>query len=312
MNLIEEIKKLKKQRHAVILAHYYQESEIQDIADFLGDSLALAVAAQKCTQDVILFAGVHFMAETAKILNPTKTVVIPSMNAGCSLADSCPAPEFEKFLKNYPDYEVVSYINCTAATKALSTVICTSSNAEKVINTITKDKKIVFAPDYNLGRFLIKKTGRDMVLWKGTCVVHITFSLKEIQKLKLESPQAEIIAHPECEETVLSVADFIGSTTKLIHYATESSHKKFIVVTEPGVIHQMKKINPDNEYIPAPNDSGCACNLCPYMKENTLEKVYLALRDLKPEITLEPDLIESSRKPLQRMLEISGAGTLPS
>ena len=304
-NLRENIEKLKKKYHAVILAHYYQESEIQDVADFLGDSLALAKAAQKSNASVILFAGVHFMAETAKILNPTKTVVIPSLEAGCSLADSCPADKFKEFVDLHPDHTVISYINCTAEVKALSDIICTSSNAEKIIRSIPESKPILFAPDYNLGRYLIKKTGRDMLLWNGTCIVHVTFSLKEIQQLKLKHPDAQIIAHPECEEPVLAVADFIGSTTALIRYATQSPATEFIVVTEPGVLHQMQKLVPNKKYIPAPNNSGCACNLCPHMKQNTLEKVYLALENLEPEIHLSADLIEKARKPLQSMLEIS-------
>ena len=301
-NLSAHIQRLKKERNAVILAHYYQESEIQDVADYLGDSLALAQYAQKCTEDVILFAGVHFMAETAKILNPTKTVVIPSLEAGCSLAESCPADQFSKFLKQYPDHVVISYINCTAEVKALSDIICTSSNAEKMIRSVPEDKKIIFAPDYNLGRFLMKKTGREMKLWKGTCVVHVTFSLKQIQALKLQYSEAAIIAHPECEEAVLGVADFIGSTSSLIQYAINSPKEKFIVVTEAGILHQMKKKAPHKEFIPAPTTEGCACNLCPHMKQNTLEKVYFALRDLKPEIILSADLIERARKPLHRML----------
>ncbi|MBI2027766.1 MAG: quinolinate synthase NadA [Deltaproteobacteria bacterium] len=304
INLQKKISQLKKKRDAVILAHYYQESEIQDVADFLGDSLALAEAAQKSEASVVLFAGVHFMAETAKILNPTQTVVIPSLEAGCSLADSCPADKFKEFVDQHPDHTVISYINCTAEVKALSDIICTSSNAEKIIRSVPESKPILFAPDYNLGRYLMKKTGRDMLLWKGTCIVHVTFSLKEIQQLKLKHPGAQIIAHPECEESVLVVADFIGSTTALIRYATESASKEFIVVTEPGVLHQMQKLVPHKIYIPAPNNSGCACNLCPHMKQNTLEKVYLALENLQPEIDLEPDLIERARRPLVRMLEI--------
>ncbi len=306
-NLSENILKLKKERNAVILAHYYQESEIQDIADYLGDSLALAQYAQKTTQDVILFAGVHFMAETAKILNPTKKVVIPSLEAGCSLADSCPEDKFREFVEANRDHTVISYINCTAGVKALSDIICTSSNAEKVIRSVPESSPIIFAPDYNLGRFLSKKIGRHMKLWNGTCVVHVTFSLKKIQELKLKYPEAEIISHPECEEMVLNVSDFIGSTTALINYATTSSKKSFIVVTEVGVIHQMKKMNPNKEYIPAPTTEGCACNLCPHMKQNTLEKVYFALRDLQPEITMNANLIERARLPLLRMLDITRA-----
>lgn len=304
-DLSAHIRKLKEERHAVILAHYYQESEIQDVADYLGDSLALAQHAQRTVADVILFAGVHFMAETAKILNPTKKVIIPSLEAGCSLAESCPEDKFREFVQAHPDHIVISYINCTAGVKALSDIICTSSNAEQVIRSVPEDTPIIFAPDYNLGRFLSKKTGRSMKLWNGTCVVHVTFSLKKIQELKLQYPEAEIIAHPECEEMVLGVADFIGSTTALINYATTSVKKSFIIVTEVGVIHQMKKMNPNKEYIPAPTTEGCACNLCPHMKQNTLEKVYFALRDLKPEIVMNANLIERARLPLLKMLDIA-------
>ena len=304
-DLSAHIRKLKEERHAVILAHYYQESEIQDVADYLGDSLALAQHAQRTAADVILFAGVHFMAETAKILNPTKKVIIPSLEAGCSLAESCPEDKFREFVQAHPDHIVISYINCTAGVKALSDIICTSSNAEQVIRSVPEDTPIIFAPDYNLGRFLSKKTGRSMKLWNGTCVVHVTFSLKKIQELKLQYPEAEIIAHPECEEMVLGVADFIGSTTALINYATTSVKKSFIIVTEVGVIHQMKKMNPNKEYIPAPTTEGCACNLCPHMKQNTLEKVYFALRDLKPEIVMNANLIERARLPLLKMLDIA-------
>ena len=304
-NLSENIRKLKEERRATILAHYYQESEIQDVADYLGDSLALAQYAQKVTSPIILFAGVHFMAETAKILNPTKKVIIPSLDAGCSLAESCPEDKFREFVQAHPDHVVISYINCTAGVKALSDIICTSSNAERVIRSVPESTPLIFAPDYNLGRFLAKKIGRPMKLWNGTCVVHVTFSLKRIQELKLQHPHAEIIAHPECEEMVLAVSDFIGSTTALIHYATTSPKKSFIIVTEVGVIHQMKKINPNKDYIPAPTTEGCACNLCPHMKQNTLEKVYFALRDLKPEITMDANLIDRARAPLLKMLDIT-------
>jgi quinolinate synthase len=304
-DLVEEILKLKKQKNAVILAHYYQMGEIQDIADFIGDSLQLAQAAQKTNASIILFAGVHFMAETAKILNPDKKVIVPDMNAGCSLADSCPAESFSEFKKKYPDAVVISYINCTAEVKALSYIICTSSNAVKIVESVPKDKRIIFAPDKNLGRYIIKKTGREMILWNGVCEVHEKFSLQKIIQLKVQHPDALLIAHPECEEDVLENADFIGSTSALLNFVKTNDSKKFIVATETGILHQMQKSCPDKTFIPAPPNNTCACNECPYMKLNTLEKIYLALKNEEPEIVMSEELIEKAKKPLLRMLELS-------
>lgn len=306
INLREEILKLKKDLNAVILAHYYQVPEIQDIADFVGDSLELSKQAAKTNTDVIVFAGVHFMAETAKILNPTKKVILPDLEAGCSLSDSCPAPLFKKFREEHPEYFAVTYINSSAAVKALSDIICTSSNAEKIIRSIPEDRKILFSPDRNLGRFLMEKTGRDMLLWDGTCMVHEQFVQSKIENLKKENPDAVIIAHPECEEKVLDISDFIGSTSQLLRFVKESSNKKFIVATETGIIHQMKKACPEKIFIPAPpEDSTCACNECPHMKKNTLEKLYQCMVNLEPEITLPDDLIEKAYIPIKRMLDLS-------
>jgi len=305
LNLAEEIIKLKKEMNAVILAHYYQESEIQDLADFIGDSLQLSQQAEQTKADVIVFAGVHFMAETAKILNPDKPVLLPDLNAGCSLAEGCPAPLLKKFKEKYPDHIVISYINCTAEVKAISDIICTSSNAVRIIEQIPKDQKIIFAPDRNLGRYVMQKSGRDMVLWQGACIVHETFSERKINKLKFENPDALLIAHPECEETVLSNADYIGSTSGLLNFVTESEKNEFIVATEPGIIHQMELRNPGKKFIPAPPESGCSCNECPYMKLNTLEKLYLCMRDRMPEIVLEEELRKRALAPLKRMLEMS-------
>ncbi|HSA59554.1 MAG TPA: quinolinate synthase NadA [bacterium] len=304
-DLVDEILRLKKERNAVILAHFYQESEIQDLADYVEDSLGLARRAQKTTADVIAFAGVHFMAETAKILNPAKTVVIPDLEAGCSLADSCPPKEFSEFKRRHPGHVVISYINCSAAIKAMSDVICTSSNAEKIVSQIPKDQPIIFAPDRNLGAYLIRKTGRDMVLWNGTCIVHEIFSEKKLVQLKMRHPKALAIAHPECEPPVLKHADFIGSTSKLLQFVQESPAKEFIVVTEAGILHQMEKKAPDKVLIPAPPDNACACNECPYMKKNTLEKLYLCLRDLTPEITIPPEILPGALKSLQKMFELT-------
>ena len=300
-----EIKKLKKQLNAVILAHYYQESEIQDLADFVGDSLDLSKKAKSTTADVIVFAGVHFMAETAKILNQNKMVLLPDLEAGCSLADSCPAPLFKSFREKYPDHVAVSYINCSAEVKALSDIICTSSNAEKIINQIPNEKPILFSPDRNLGRYLIKKTGRDMLLWDGSCIVHETFSERKIIDLKTEYPKAKIIAHPECEDTILNRADFIGSTSKLLKYVKEDQGEIYIVVTEPGIIHQMEKISPSKKYIPAPPDKNCSCNECPYMRLNTLEKLYLCMKNKSPEIRMNRELMEGALLPIELMLEMS-------
>ena len=305
MNTISKLLKLKKERNAIILAHYYQDPEIQDIADFMGDSLALAQHAQQTKADVILFCGVHFMSETAKILNPSKTVIIPDMDAGCSLADSAASTEFKSWVQQHSDHILVSYINCSAEVKAMSDIICTSSNAEKVINSIPLDQPILFAPDQFLGKYLIKKTGRELVLWPGFCQVHVLFSLKELIKLKIRHPKAKIIAHPECEEKILNHADFIGSTTGLIKYTEAKQENQFIVITEPGVIHQMKKLNPHKEYIPLANNEGCACNECPHMRLNTIDKMVNALQTLEPEIVLSDRLIHQAKKPLIKMLELS-------
>lgn len=302
----EEILKLKKELNAVILAHYYQESEIQDIADFVGDSLELARKAKATNADVIVFAGVHFMAETAKILNPNKLVLIPDLEASCSLAEGCPADEFRKFREAHPDHIAITYINCTAEVKALSDIICTSSNAEKIINQIPPDKPILFSPDRNLGKYLIKKTGREMLLWEGSCIVHETFSERKILELKIKYPDAKLIAHPECEEPVLMHADFIGSTSKLLKFIQEDSAQSYIVATETGIIHQMKKAMPGKVFIPAPpQDESCSCNECPYMKLNTMEKVYLCMKNKFPEINLDEELRLKALKPIERMLEMS-------
>jgi quinolinate synthase len=305
MDFFEEIQRLKKEKNAVVLAHYYQEPDIQDVADYIGDSLGLAQAASKTTADMIVFAGVHFMAETAKILNPGKKVVLPDLKAGCSLADSAPAPLFKKFKDGHPDHVVISYINCTAEIKALSDIICTSSNAEKIIESLPVDQPIIFAPDKNLGAYLNKKTGRNMLLWNGACMVHEIFSLEKITRLKVRHPEAKVIAHPECEEAVLKVADFIGSTTQLLKYSQMDSSQAYIVVTESGILHQMQKESPLKTFIPAPPDNNCACNDCPYMKLNTLEKVYLCMEYELPEIIMEENLREAARKPIERMLDIS-------
>lgn len=305
MDLEAEVIRLKKERNAVLLAHYYQESDIQDLADVVGDSLQLAQAAAKTKADVIAFAGVHFMAETAKILNPDRIVVLPDLAAGCSLADGCPADRFALWKAKYPGSVVVSYINCSAAVKALSDYICTSSNAEKIVRSIPEDKTVLFAPDKNLGRFIEKKLGRKMVLWPGSCIVHETFSQKKLIGLKERHPDAEILAHPECEEPILAMADFIGSTTGLLKYAVSSPKKSFIVATEAGILHGMKKAAPEKEFIPAPPDANCACNECPFMKLNTLEKLHACLRDLEPQIRMSPELIEKARIPIDRMLALS-------
>lgn len=304
-DIFAKIQKLKKEKNAVILAHYYQDPDIQDVADYIGDSLGLSQEAAKTNADVILFAGVHFMAETAKIINPGKKVVLPDLEAGCSLADACPAEEFRKFKAKYPGHVVVSYVNCSAAVKAESDYICTSSNAVKIVNAIPAEKKIIFAPDKNLGRYVMQQTGRDMVLWNGSCIVHETFSEKKLIQLKVEHPDALVIAHPECEKPVLEKADFIGSTTALLNYSIQSKSKKFIVVTEAGILHQMQKASPEKVFIPSPPNANCACNECPYMKRNTLEKVLHALETLTPEISVEDNVREAALVPIQRMLEIS-------
>ncbi|MCY7361483.1 MAG: quinolinate synthase NadA [Ignavibacteria bacterium] len=305
LDLESEIRKLKKEMNAVILAHYYQESEIQDLADFIGDSLQLSQQAAKTKADIIIFCGVHFMAETAKILNPDKLVLLPDLDAGCSLAEGCPAPLLEKFKQQHPDHILISYINCSAEVKALSDIICTSSNAVKIVNQIPPDQKIIFAPDKNLGKYVIKQSGRDMLLWQGACIVHETFSERKLVKLKFENPYALIIAHPECEESVLNNADYIGSTSGLLKFVSESDKNEFIVVTEPGIIHQMQLKNKNKKFIPAPPESNCNCNECPYMKLNTLEKLYLCMRDRKPEITMDKEILKKALKPLQRMLDMS-------
>jgi quinolinate synthase len=304
IDLPAEIRRLKDQRRAVLLAHYYQEPEIQDLADFVGDSLQLSQQAAKADADVIAFCGVHFMAETAKILNPTKTVVIPDMDAGCSLADRCPADYFAEWLKQYPDHDVVSYINCSAGVKALSTIICTSSNAVRVVESLPKDRKIVFAPDRHLGKWVMKQTGRDMALFPGFCIVHEQFTAKRLAAMKAQHPEAKLIAHPECDATVSQLADFVGSTAALLNFVAKDSAKAFIVATEAGILHQMRQRRPEAELIPAPADSGCNCSLCPYMKLNSLEKLYLCLRDLKPEIRLDEDVRVRALKPLERMLAL--------
>ncbi|MEL6494833.1 MAG: quinolinate synthase NadA [Cyanobacteria bacterium J06623_7] len=304
-DLFGAINELKKELNAVVLAHYYQEADIQDIADYLGDSLGLSQQAANTNADVIVFAGVHFMAETAKILNPDKLVLLPDLEAGCSLADSCPPEDFRAFKARHPDHLVISYINCTAEIKALSDIICTSSNAVKIVNQIPVDQPIIFAPDRNLGRYVSEQTGRDLVLWQGSCIVHETFSEKKMVELKIEHPTAEIIAHPECEPPILRHADFIGSTTALLNYCQKSPSDKFIVATEPGIIHQMAKAAPSKQFIPAPGMENCACNECPYMRLNTLEKLYLAMKHKAPEITLPEDIRVGALKPIQRMLEMS-------
>lgn len=305
LDLVEEINKLKKEKNAIILAHYYQESEIQDVADYIGDSLGLSQKAESTDADIIVFAGVHFMAETAKMLNPKKKVVLPDLKAGCSLADSCPAPLFKKFKEKYPEHVVVSYINCTAELKTLTDICCTSSNAEAIINSIPEDKGIIFAPDKNLGAYLIKKTGRDMILWNGACMVHEIFSHEKITKLMHRHPDAKFIAHPECEEHILAMADFIGSTTQLLKYTQNNEASSFIVATESGILHQMELASPNKTFIPAPPNNSCACNDCPHMKRNTMEKLYLSMKYELPEIILEDRVIEKGRKCIDAMLEIS-------
>ena len=302
--MLKTIQELKHKHNAVILAHYYQEPEIQDLADFVGDSLELSRKEAQTNADVILFCGVHFMAETAKIVNPEKTVVIPDMDAGCSLADSAPVKSFKKWIDAHPDHIVVSYINCSAEVKALSDIICTSANAKKVIDSIPKDKKILFAPDRFLGKYVMKETGRKMVLWNGSCQVHEIFSEKELVKLKIHHPNAEVIAHPECDENILMHADFVGSTSALINYVNKSQSREYIIGTEPGVIHQMQKKNPQKDFFSLPNQEGCACNECPHMRLNTLEKIVDTLTHLKNEINLDEDIRKKALKPLNKMLEI--------
>lgn len=305
-DLIEQINVLRKEKNAIILAHYYQESEIQDIADFVGDSLALAQWASKTSADIIVLCGVHFMGETAKILSPSKKVLIPDMKASCSLAESCPADAFEQFIDANPGHTVISYVNTTAAVKALTDIVVTSTNAKQIIESLPEDEKIIFGPDKNLGDYINKQTGRNMLLWDGACHVHEQFSLEKILELKSENPDAEILAHPECRKYILEIADHVGSTSSILKYATTSDNKKFIVATESGILHQMIKENPDKQFIPAPpEDSTCACNDCFYMKMNTLEKLYLCLKNETPEILIEEDLRVKSVKSIEKMLEIS-------
>ena len=305
LDLFVEIEKLKKEKNAVILAHYYQEPDIQDIADYIGDSLGLSQQAAKTDADVIVFAGVHFMAETAKILSPSKKVLLPDLKAGCSLSDSCPPKLFKIFKDRYPDHLVITYVNCTAELKAMSDIVCTSSNAVQIVESLPKDQKIIFGPDRNLGRYVAQKSGRDLVLWNGACMVHEIFSQQRILKLKERHPNAKFIAHPECEDAILQMADFIGSTTGLLNYTIKNEATEFIVATESGIIHQMEKSNPNKVFIPAPPNNSCACNDCPHMRRNTLEKLYLCLKNGLPEITVPMDIIEKARIPIERMLEIS-------
>jgi quinolinate synthase len=306
LDLFQEIERLKRERNAIVLAHYYQEPDIQDIADYLGDSLGLAQQAAKTDADVILFCGVHFMAETAKILNPTKTVLMPDLDAGCSLADSAPADKIAAWKAQYPDHILISYINCSAETKALSDIICTSSNAVKLVEQLPKDQKILFAPDRHLGRWVMQQTGREMVLWPGACEVHETFAAKKLTQLRIQHPEAKVIAHPECQDDILAQADFIGSTSALLSFSQKDPAKAFIVVTEAGILHQMAKASPDKTFIAAqPEDNACNCAECPYMRVQTLEKAYLALRDLQPEIIVPADVAAKAIKPIQRMLDMS-------
>lgn len=310
LDLFAEIEKLKKEKNAILLAHYYQEPDIQDIADYIGDSLGLAQKAKETDAEIILFAGVHFMAETAKILNPTKKVILPDLNAGCSLSDSAPPELFAKWKQQYPNHVVVTYINCSAGMKALSDIICTSSNAKAIIDSLPADQPIIFAPDKNLGAYLNKVTGRNMVLWNGACMVHEIFSLEKITRLKTRHPNAKLIAHPECEEPVLRIADYIGSTTQLLQYSRKDSANEFIVATETGILHQMQQDSPHKTFIPAPPNNSCACNECPHMKLNTLEKVYLCLKYEVPTLEMEESLRLAALKPINRMMEISKAAGL--
>jgi quinolinate synthase len=310
LDLFAEIERLKKEKNAVVLAHYYQEPDIQDVADYIGDSLGLAQQAEKTTADMIVFAGVHFMAETAKILNPSKKVVIPDLNAGCSLSDSCPPPLFKKFKEQHPDHVVVSYINCSAGIKALSDVIVTSSNAKIIVESFPKEQKIIFAPDKNLGGYINRVTGRSMLLWNGACMVHEIFSLEKISRLKVKHPNAKFIAHPECEEPVLRIADYIGSTTGLLKYTQTDESGEYIVATETGILHQMMKASPHKTFIPAPPTNACACNDCPHMKLNSLEKLYLCMEYETPAIDMEEELRLAAKMPIDRMLEISAKAGL--
>jgi quinolinate synthase len=306
----EEFSKLRKEKNAILLAHYYQVDEIQEIADYVGDSLGLAQQAAKANADIIVFAGVHFMAETAKILNPKTKVLIPDLEAGCSLADNCPYEQFSEFIKQYPDHVVISYINCSAAVKSVSDVICTSGNAVQVVESFPKDQKIIFAPDKNLGGYINRITGRNMVLWDGTCEVHDILQTEAIIKLKIQNPDAKLIAHPECKAPILEIADFVGSTTALLNFTVKDDAKRYIVATETGILYQMKKSSPEKEFIIVPSDDTCSCNDCPYMKLNTMQKLYLCLKNERPEIVMSPELIEKARLPIERMLDISRKANL--
>lgn len=305
IDYIAEIKRLKREKNAVILGHYYQREEIQELSDYIGDSLALAQEAQRTSADVIVFCGVHFMAETAKILNPTRKVLLPDVEASCSLAESCTGEDLRKFKEKYPGHIVVSYVNCSAEVKAESDLICTSGNAEQLIASLPANQKIIFAPDKNLGGYINEKTGRNMVLWDGVCTVHDSMQAEKIVELKQQNPEAVVVAHPECNGAVLAVSDFIGSTKAMLKYIASSSKKRIIVATESGILHEMKKNNPDKEFITIPNGEHCACTDCSYMKMNTLEKLYKCLRDEQPEIELSSELIERAKMPIERMLDMS-------
>ena len=305
LDIFAEIGKLKKEKNAVILAHYYQEPDIQDVADYIGDSLGLAQKAANTNADIIVFAGVHFMAETAKILNPHKKVLLPDLRAGCSLSDSCPPPLFKVFKEMHPDHLVISYINCSAGIKALSDIICTSSNAQQIVESLPKEQKIIFAPDKNLGGYINKMTGRNMLLWNSACMVHEIFSTEKIIKLKNRHPDAKVIAHPECEEPVLQLADFIGSTTQLLKYTETNKSNSFIVATEAGILHKMRLNTPAKTFIAAPPDNSCACNDCPHMKLNTLEKLYICMKYEQPEIIMDEEIRIASKIPIDRMLQLS-------
>jgi quinolinate synthase len=308
--IIQKIAELRKSKNIIILAHYYQVPEIQDIADFVGDSLQLSQKAAETDADIIVFAGVHFMAETAKILSPDKKVLLPDLNAGCSLADSCPPVDFKRFIDAHPGYKVVSYINCSAAIKTMSDVICTSSNAKSIVDSFPIDQKLIFAPDKNLGAYINSVTGREMVLWDGSCHVHNQLTDEKVIQLKIENPDAKLIAHPECRGPILALADFIGSTAALLEFSKKDNAKKYIVATEGGIIHQMQKASPEKEFIVVPSDETCSCNDCPYMKMNTLQKLYLTLKNEKPEIILDHEIIEKAKQPILRMLEISKAARI--
>ena len=307
LDLFEEINKIKKEKNAIILAHYYQEPDIQDIADFIGDSLGLSQKAVNTNADIIVFTGVHFMAETAKILNPNKKVLLPDLKAGCSLSDSAPPALFKLFKEKYPNHLVITYINCSAEIKAMSDIICTSSNAKQIVESLPINQPIIFAPDKNLGAYINKVTGRNMLLWNGSCMVHEIFSLEKIIKLKIRHPEAKLIAHPECEESILAITDYIGSTTGLLKYSQQNPSKIFIVATEAGILHQMQKLSPNKIFIPAPPNNSCACNNCPYMKLNTLEKLYITMKYENPEIILKEDIRIAAKKSIDKMLEISAS-----